>query len=147
MANKEQCSVLQGPLPECSPLANAVTPVQTAYEPAYDRAEALVKGTLFPGLDLPFMDYVAKKPLARTPENELSALDFVSHELALYLDTHASDKEAFAAWRAFDKLAKTAHERYTELYGPVRVCDQQDDTRWRWNDDPWPWELCGREEG
>lgn len=129
----------------CSPLANAVIPVQTASEPAYDQDEALAKGTLFPGLDLPFMNYVAKKPLERTPANELAALDFVSHELALYLDTHKDDKEAFAAWKGFESLAKTAHKRYVELFGPVTKKDQLNDDCWRWNNDPWPWELRGRE--
>ena len=54
----DKCNFKQGPLPECAPLALAQTPVQCASEPAYDKRMALARGTLFPGLDLPFMNMV-----------------------------------------------------------------------------------------
>ena len=56
----DKCNFKQGPLPECAPLALAQTPMQQSSEPAYDRRMALARGTLFPGLDLPFMNMVNK---------------------------------------------------------------------------------------
>ena len=48
------CTYKQGSLPECAPLALAQIPAQKSSEPAYKSGEALSRGTLFPGLDLPF---------------------------------------------------------------------------------------------
>ena len=57
----DKCNFKQGSLPECAPLALAQTPMQQSNEPAYDRRMALARGTLFPGLDLPFMNMVNKR--------------------------------------------------------------------------------------
>ena len=56
----EKCDYKNGMLPECAPLALAYTPMQQCSEPAYDGKMALARGTLFPGLDLPFMNMVNK---------------------------------------------------------------------------------------
>ncbi len=86
---------MQGPLPTCAPLALAYVPMQQSSEPAYDPDDALKRGTLFPGLDLPFMNMVNTAELSGTPLGELMAVQFVCHELHLYLDTHPQDTEAF----------------------------------------------------
>lgn len=91
----DKCNFKQGPLPECAPLALAQTPMQQSSEPAYDKRMALARGTLFPGLDLPFMNLVNKPADLSTPLCELMAMDFVIRELNLYLDTHPDDREAF----------------------------------------------------
>ena len=115
--------------------------MQQSAEPAYERDEALVRGTLFPGLDLPFMDYVASGTLENTPLAELMALDFVCQELALYLDTHPEDQEAFQTWKAVTKLAKEGQRRYVEKCGPVDRSDTALDPDWTWKNDPWPWDY------
>lgn len=140
LATKNACNYPQGPLPACAPLALSMIPTQQSHLPAYDPEEALAKGTLFPGLDLPFMNYVAKGPVQRTPLTELMALDFVTHELTLYLDTHADDREAFRAWKGFVALSEEAHRRYTELFGPVMVKDTAECNDWAWINEPWPWD-------
>ena len=75
--NTTECTYKQGSLPGCAPLGLAVTPMQSSSEPAYENDEALSRGTLFPGLDLPFMNIVNKMPAKTTPLRELMALDFV----------------------------------------------------------------------
>lgn len=120
--------------------------MQTQAEPAYDSAEALAKGTLFPGLDLPFMDYVATGPVGNTPLGELMALDFVTQELALYLDTHPDDREAFDTWKAFTRLAAEGRERYVELCGPVTRDETAMFDSWTWAATPFPW-VRGRNGG
>ncbi len=136
----QTCSQKQGPMPPCAPLALSLIAPQQGHLPAFEPEEALAKGTLFPGLDLPFMSFVAKGPVQRTPLTELMALDFVSHELALYLDTHEEDAEAFRAWKAFVALSEEAQRRYQELFGPVMVKDTAQCPEWTWVNDPWPWE-------
>lgn len=115
--------------------------MQASSVPSYDGAEALVKGTLFPGLDLPFMDYVARGEMENTPLAELMALDFVAHELALYLDTHPEDGEAFETWKTFTALAKEGRVRYAEMCGPVLRSDTALYDSWVWPETAWPWEY------
>lgn len=141
MANKNECTYKQGRLPDCAPLAVGTIPAQQSAEPAYDKDEALVRGTLFPGLDLPFMDYVASGTLEDTPLYELMALDFVTQELALYLDTHASDRDAFETWKCFTELAEEGRRRYAERFGPLKRAQTAMFDSWVWPDEPWPWEF------
>ncbi len=137
----ESCTYKEGPLPSCAPLAVGTIPMQTSAEPVYNREEALEKGTLFPGLDLPFMDYVATGMMESGPKAELMALDFVAHELALYLDTHPDDAEAFETWKSFIALAEEGRRRYVDLYGPVTKGDTAQFDSWKWACCPWPWEY------
>lgn len=129
-----------GSLPENYPLATALTPIQRSAEPAYEPQEALAKGTLFPGLDLPFMNIV-NGDLPSTPLTELMAIDFVKDELILYLDTHADDKEAFDLLQTFLALSKEAQRRYVELCGPVSQEDLLGMDHYAWPEDPWPWDA------
>lgn len=118
--------------------------MQESAKPAYESDEALVKGTLFPGLDLPFMDYVARGTLENTPLHELMALDFVTQELALYLDTHKEDEEAFETWKCFTELAAEGRRRYVERFGPVTRDETAQFTSWVWVNEPWPWDRGGK---
>lgn len=138
----DSCTYREGSLPSCAPLAVATIPMQPAATPAYDTAEALSKGTLFPGLDLPFMDYVSSGMTETGPLAELMALDFVTHELALYLNTHSGDTEAFETWKCFTELAAEGRRRYAEQYGPITRNETAMFDKWIWPDAPWPWEFC-----
>ena len=144
MQHNDSCTYKEGPLPSCAPLAVPMLAAQPCSEPAYDSADALAKGTLFPGLDLPFMDYIAAGPVENTPLAELMALDFVCQELALYLDTHPGDKEALKTWKSFSALAKEGRKRYVELCGPVTREDTAKFDSWVWPEDPWPWNTSGK---
>ena len=135
-----------GTLPARFPLATALTPMQRGVDPAYDSDQALTRGTLFPGLDLPFMNMV-NKDLPSTPMTELMAIDFVTKELGLYLDTHAEDSEAFELFQSFLALSKEAQRRYVQLYGPVCQTDMLGAESYTWLNAPWPWEYCARREG
>lgn len=145
--HNDTCSYKEGPLPSCAPLAVAMVPKQQSSKPAYEAAEALAKGTLFPGLDLPFMDYVATGAMDNTPMAELMAIDFVLQELSLYLDTHQDDKEAFETWKAFQKLAAEGRKRYIEMCGPILRKDTAMFSSWIWPDDPWPWDTSSGKAG
>lgn len=145
--HNDTCSYKEGPLPSCAPLAVAMVPKQQSSKPAYEAAEALAKGTLFPGLDLPFMDYVATGAMDNTPMAELMAIDFVLQELSLYLDTHQDDIEAFETWKAFQKLAAEGRKRYIEMCGPILRKDTAMFSSWIWPDDPWPWDTSSGKAG
>ena len=140
----DKCNFKQGPLPECAPLALAQTPMQQSSEPAYDRRMALARGTLFPGLDLPFKAAIqARTKLPNTALVELMALDFAVTELNLYLDTHPQDQEALGLYASYIKLAKEGREKYTAKYGPLDSAELVLEDGYTWLNDPWPWELGG----
>lgn len=138
--NNNGASYRTGTLPSEAPLAAAYVPMQRSVNPAYESLDALSKGTLFPGLDLPFMN-VINKTLAATPLTELMAIDFVADELELYLDTHADDKEAFDMYQTFLALKKEARQRYVKVCGPITQCDMLGMKDYAWLDNPWPWEF------
>lgn len=136
----EDCTYKQGNLPTCAPLAMAYTPMQQSSEPAYENKVALARGTLFPGLDLPFMNMVNTPENLSTPLCELMALDFVVQELKLYLDTHSKDREAFAALQTCIRLAREGRKRYVERYGALTIDDMRCAESFTWIDQPWPWQ-------
>lgn len=135
-----------GNLPAQAPLANPYVPFQPTDPPKYDARKALVRGTLFPGLDLPFMGMTNNKTKPDTPLSQLQALGFVLQELVLYLDTHRDDKEALEVYRAYQKMYHKAMEQYNAQYGPMNHMSPGEG-EYRWLDDPWPWEYCANREG
>lgn len=140
MDNETNREYLYGSLPARSTLASAYVPVQESVEPYYPTQTAIARGTLFPGLDLPFRGMV-NRPLPATPLGELMAIDFVADELSLYLDTHRNDKEAFDMYQSVLLLSKEAHERYAEKCAPIVKNDLLGMKTYSWLNDPWPWEL------
>lgn len=146
MTAKTENAYRYGALPDNAPLAAAYVPIQRTATPAYESAEALSRGTLFPGLDLPFMNIV-NNDVTQTPLTELQAVCFVAHELALYLDTHSDDTEAFQMYQTFLALKKEAHERYTKLCGSITHADMLTAETYVWPDDPWPWDYSQERQG
>lgn len=136
----------EGRLPAMAPLANPYVPFQLENPPKYEARRGLVRGTLFPGLDLPFMGMVNKQEKPVTPMTELQALAFAIQELALYLDTHREDEEALELYRAYQKMYHRCMEEYAKEHGPLDHKSLTDGP-YRWLDDPWPWEYAKNKEG
>lgn len=134
-----------GKLPAAAPLANPYVPFQLEDPPKYEPRKALVRGTLFPGLDLPFMGMVNKNEKPVTPLVELQTMAFVLQELVLYLDTHREDKEALEVYHTFQKMYQKGRMQYEQKYGPLTntaVCEGE----YKWLNDPWPWEYAKNRE-
>lgn len=135
-----------GYLPGSAPLANPYVPFQKNNPPRYDQRKAWIRGTLFPGLDLPFMNYINNQEKPVTPLTELQSVAFAIQELALYLDTHSQDTEAFAVYSQLQELYRQGCQRYEAQYGPLNhFGDGQKE--YRWLQDPWPWEYAANKEG
>ena len=133
-----------GFLPESAPLGIAYVPMQSSASPSYNQKKALSAGTLFPGLDYPFMN-VVNPELPVTPLNELMAIEFTADELSLYLDTHAEDAEAFAAYQAVLALREEARRQYVRRFGPLCKADLAQSRQYNWLCSPWPWEKPEQE--
>ncbi len=136
----------EGRLPAMAPLANPYVPFQLENPPKYEARKGLVRGTLFPGLDLPFMGMINKENLPVTPKTELQALAFAIQELALYLDTHREDTEALELYREYQRLYENGRNEYTKRYGPLNHCKPGTGKTYAWLNDPWPWEYAASKE-
>lgn len=135
-----------GRLPAEAPLANPYVPFQNENPPKYEARKALVRGTLFPGLDLPFKGMVNNQEKASTPLTELQTLAFAVQELALYLDTHRDDREAFELYKNYQKMYEHCLSEYRKIHGPMNHSRMAPGETYEWLDDPWPWEYCKNKE-
>ena len=136
----------EGRLPASAPLANPFVPFQLENPPKYEARQGMVRGTLFPGLDLPFMGMINEKELPVTPLSELQVLGFAIQELALYLDTHRDDREALELYRGYQQMYQRCREEYRKSHGPINHMHPSESETYDWLDDPWPWEYCQNKE-
>jgi spore coat protein JB len=134
-----------GKLPALAPLANPYVPFQCEDPQRYEARIGVIRGTLFPGLDLPFMNMINENELPLTPQTELQTMAFALQELALYLDTHRDDKEAFEVFRSFQDLYEKGRKKYEKEYGPLTHMSPME-KGYTWLDDPWPWEYAKNRE-
>ncbi len=142
---KDDQRYAEGRLPAMAPLANPYVPFQLENPPKYESRKGLVRGTLFPGLDLPFMGMVNKNELPVTPLTELQTMAFAIQELALYLDTHRDDLEALELYRSYQKMYDEGRRTYEKMCGPLTHMGMTEGG-FKWLDDPWPWEYAKNRE-
>ena len=145
MNNNKMTRPGEGRLPPMAPLANPYVPFQLESPPKYEPGKALVRGTLFPGLDLPFMDMVNQEEKPESPTTNLQTLGFMIQELALYLDTHPEDREALELYQNYQKLLHKHMMEFNECR-PINHSLPTQGDRYRWLDDPWPWEYAANKE-
>ena len=138
-------SGMDGRMPVMAPLANPYVPFQLENPPKYEPRKALIRGTLFPGLDLPFMGMVNKNLKRSTPLTELQTMAFVIQELALYLDTHRDDHEALEVYRVYQEMYHKAMMEYQKNCRPLNH-QSPAEGEYSWLDDPWPWEYAYNRE-
>lgn len=139
--------VQNGFLPAQAPLANPFVPFQSNAPQTYSAKEGVVRGTLFPGLDLPFMGMVNKGTLADTRLHELQALNFALSELGEYLDTHPDDDEVVALFASYAELYREGKAAYEKEFGALTQQASTVDGKYIWGKAPWPWEFAANEEG
>ena len=142
----KQSAGLEGRLPAMAPLANPYVPFQLENPPKYEPRRGMIRGTLFPGLDLPFHGMVNTQEKPVTPMTELQALGFAIQELALYLDTHREDREALELYREYQKRYLKCKEEYMNRRGQLNHLTPAQTPEYTWLDDPWPWEYCANKE-
>ena len=133
----------EGRLPAMAPLANPYVPFQLDNSPRYEAGKGIIRGTLYPGLDLPFMGEVNNRPLPDTPIANLQMLGFAIQELALYLDTHRDDREALTQYRAYQQMYRKLSEAHAMTLNHMSPGKGDD---YNWLDDPWPWEYAANKE-
>ena len=141
-AKKPTGNYREGRLPAMAPLANPYVPFQLEVPVRYEPRKAMVRGTLYPGLDLPFMGMVNQNNLPVTPLSEVQVLAFAVQELALYLDTHPEDTEALELYRQYQQLYQIVSQAYEREKRPLNHAAPGQGDTYAWLDDPWPWEYA-----
>ena len=69
-------------------------------------------------------------------------MDFVIHELVLFLDSHPTDRKAFELLKEYRVKRKELKELYESKYGKLIITtkDVPAEGCWNWLKGPWPWE-------
>ena len=136
---------MTGRLPQEAPLAVPFVPFQHDNPPQYSPEEGLSRGTIFPGLDLPFHNIVNQtNPAHGTLLGEVMALSTALLELGLYLDTHPHDKAVIQFYEHYLEKFRDARARYVKAHGPLMKQDAIEDGQYTWLSDPWPWDYQER---
>lgn len=71
----------------------------------------------------------------------IQVCDFALNDAALFLDSHPEDPMALAYYKKHQAMRREAVETYTSKFGPVSRDDYDGGPRWKWVDNPWPWQL------
>ena len=138
------CDKKQGKLPSCAPLANPYVPFQQTATERYTADVALTRGTVFEGLDLPYMGTVNEKMKSMSALDELQALGFCVNELGLYLDTHPDDEEAVAIFNTYAELYDAQISDFQKNGTDFTQLMSGQSGKYTWLSNPWPWDY--REE-
>lgn len=73
--------------------------------------------------------------------HDIGVIDFVTVEMALYLDTHPMDREALEYFSHYMRMKNQLMRDYAVKYGPLSLsvadtCNKE----WKWALQPMPWE-------
>ena len=69
---------------------------------------------------------------------KIKEYQFAITDIALFLDTHPEDEKALSLHRNYCKKAKELKDMYQKMYGPLTI--NYPCKKWRWLEQPWPWE-------
>lgn len=141
------CTDMQGVLPTCAPLANPYVPYQQNTPQTYMAGKGMIRGTMYPGLDLPFMGMENKNEKNKTDLQKLQALNFAVSELGLYLDTHADDKDAVALYNQYVEQYAEQLRQFEQKHGSTTQMGAALTGKYDWLDEPWPWDYNANMEG
>ena len=72
---------------------------------------------------------------------QISTSQFMKIDLALYLNTHPSDKEAIKKYNYYVMLCKGLKDTYQENYEMITQLELSNPDSWEWINEPWPWEA------
>lgn len=74
---------------------------------------------------------------------KIQIYNFALKDLTLYLDTHTNDKEKLEKFIEYRKIFEELKKEYINNYGPLCTLDVNNNNRWSWVDNPWPWDKGG----
>ena len=74
---------------------------------------------------------------------DIGIVDFVMVELALYLDTHQTDRNAMEYFNHYSRVKKQLEKEFSQKFYPLNINLAECNKEWRWGTAPLPWEgVC-----
>ena len=75
---------------------------------------------------------------------DISIVDFILVEFALYLDTHPTDRNAMEYFNHYSRMKNQMVKEFSQKYFPLTKDLAESNKEWRWGAAPLPWEgVCG----
>lgn len=145
--NNETCAEGMGTQAPCAQLAYPSVPFQNGNSSQYQAPVGLVRGTMYPGLDLPFMNYSNQNELKGTAMHQLQAMNFAINELGLYLDTHKDDQDAIDLFNQYVEQYSQLMQQFEQRNGSLTQMASTLSGSYDWTKGPWPWEYAVNKEG
>lgn len=109
--------------------------------------EGFMKGNIQKGTYIPYKNMTYIKPII-TNEKEamlckIQEIDFMAHDLNLYLDINPNDAEAIKLYNEYITESKKLTKEYERCYGPINLTSSKtlNMTPWAWIKEPWPWNM------
>lgn len=73
--------------------------------------------------------------------HDIGVVDFVTVEMAEYLDTHPMDREAMEYFNHYMRMKNQMMRDYANKYGPLSLSVADNSSKeWKWALQPMPWE-------
>ena len=73
--------------------------------------------------------------------DQIRAIQFMTVDLNLYLDTHPNDCRAMNEYNYYVRQLQSLKREYEMQYGPLMNFGHSlSPCPWRWIEEPWPWE-------
>lgn len=72
---------------------------------------------------------------------QITALDLVSIDLHLYLNTHPMDHEALMKYNSLVMQSQMLKQNYEKYFGMLSAHGTCSPYPWQWINEPWPWEY------
>jgi spore coat protein JB len=75
---------------------------------------------------------------------DIGIVGFTVLELAIYLDTHPSDRKAIEYFNHYNRIQKQLEKEFSRMYYPLTLDHAESNQEWSWGAAPLPWEgVCG----
>lgn len=112
----------------------------------YSKVEGFNKGNMFKNLYIPYKDYIYKIKVNNKRDEmlyEIQMYMFAMKDINLYLDLHPDDTNLIKKYYEYRKKYDELKRKYESEYSPLCLNDVENNTKWTWINNPWPWDKGG----
>lgn len=112
----------------------------------YSLDEGFNKGNMFKDSYSKYKNHIYKLKVNNEKDKLLYKIQmytFALKDLVLYLDVHNNDTSILKVFNDYTiELDKLKH-KYESNYGPLCAFNANNDSKWTWISNPWPWDKGG----
>ncbi len=74
---------------------------------------------------------------------KIQIYNFAIRDLSLYLDLHSDDREKVKLFIQYNNELNELKKSFNGLYSPLCINEVNNENKWTWIDNPWPWDKGG----